>query len=401
MISVKYFPLKGLVVALAAAALGGGCAAPNTEPVGVTRVDDSTRTATNAYSTGRIPPPPAPAPAPQAAAAPAPAPEPPQEKTVVVAESPPPNAKVGECYTKVMLPAEYRDEPVQQLVRAAGERTEYTEPVYEEVEERIMIKPASKKVTVVPAEIGEVQEKVLVREAYRREIEVPALYNTYFEQVLEKPARTVWKPGRGAVEKVDPTTGEILCLVQEEAVYKTVEKKELARAASKTYQDVPAEYSTVKKTVVTKPESVQEVEIPAEYETRKVKKLTKAPEAVKVPVAAEYATVNKQVMVHPEQAVWDQVLCDINSTPEKIMQVESALKAQGYHAQRGRRDRCRTDRERHRLPEEERFARKWPDDRRNADQVGHRAAVKRLGRRGRPLGTAQEAPAPAGAFFGV
>ena len=92
-----------------------------------------------------------------------------------------------------------------------------------------MIKPASKKVTVIPAEYGEVEEKVLVREAYRREIEVPALYNTYYEQVLDKPARDVWKPGRGEVEKIDPNTGEILCLVHEEATYKTVERKELAR----------------------------------------------------------------------------------------------------------------------------------------------------------------------------
>lgn len=327
MTSVKYFPLKALVVALAAAALGGGCASPNMDPVGVTRVDDSTRTATNAYSMGRTAPPPA-APAPQAAAAPAPEP---QEKTVVVAESnPPPNAKPGECYTKVMLPAEFRDEPVQQVVRAAGERTEYTEPVYEEVEERFLVKPASKRVTVIPATLGEVEEQVLVRDAYRREIEIPALYNTYFEQVLEKPARQVWKPGRGAVEKVDPNTGEILCLVSEEAVYKTVERKELARQASKTFQEVPAEYATVKKTVVKTPETVQEVEIPAEYTTHKVRKLTKMPEAVKVPVAAEYATVNKQVMVRPEQAVWDQVLCDVNATPAKIQQVETALKSQGY-----------------------------------------------------------------------
>ena len=147
----------------------------------------------------------------------------------------PPNAKPGECYTKVMLPAEFRDEPVQQVVKAAGERTEYSEPVYEEVEERFVIKPAAKRVTVVPAEIGQVEEKVLVREAYRREVEIPALYNTYFEQVLEKPARNVWKPGRGAVERVDPLTGEVWCLVAEDASYKTVERKELSRPASKKY----------------------------------------------------------------------------------------------------------------------------------------------------------------------
>ena len=227
------------------------------------------------------------------------------------------------------MPAQYRDEPTQQLVRPAGERTEYTEPVYEEVEEQVVVKPAWKKVTVVPAEYGQVEEKVLVREAYQREIEVPALYNTYFEKTLEKPARQVWKPGRGTVEKVDPNTGEILCLVEEEAVYKTVERKELARPASKTYQDVPAEYATVTKTVVKTPEHTQEVEVPAVTETRKVSKLVKPPQAMKVPVEAEYATVNKQVMVAPERAEWTQVLCIDNSSPAKIQEVKRALNEQG------------------------------------------------------------------------
>ena len=171
--------------------------------------------------------------------------------------------------------------------------------MYETVEEQVVVKPAWKKVTVVPAEYAQVEEKVLVREAYRREIEVPALYNTYFEKVMDKPARQVWKPGRGTVEKVDPNTGEILCLVEEEAVYKTVERKELARPASKTYQDVPAEYATVTKTVVKTPEHTQEVEVPAVMETRRVSKLVTPPQATKVAVAAEYATVNKKVMAAP------------------------------------------------------------------------------------------------------
>ncbi len=237
--------------------------------------------------------------------------------------------KAGQCYTKVMLPAEWRNEPTQQMVRAAGERAEYSEPVYQDAEERVLVKPASKRVTVVPAEYGQVEEKVLVREAYRREIEIPALYNTYFDKVMEKPSRDVWKPGRGTVEKVDPTTGEILCLVHEDATYKTVERKELFRAASKRYEDVPAEYATVKKTVLKTPETVKEVEVPAEYQTIKVRKLVKAPEPVKVPVDAQYATVNKQVMVAPEHAVWTQVLCLDNSSPAKIQEVKRALNAQG------------------------------------------------------------------------
>ncbi len=218
---------------------------------------------------------------------------------------------------------------------------------------------------------------MLVREAYRREIEIPALYNTYFEKVMERPARQVWKPGRGTVEKVDPNTGEILCLVEEEAVYKTVERKELARPASKTYQDVPAEYATVTKTVMTKPESVQEVEVPAVYETRKVTKLVKGPQQVKVPVAAEYATVNKQVMVSPERAEWTQVLCIDNSSPAKIQEVKRALNEQGASpALRvdGELDQT-ADRQRQDVPATERLARRRLDDRGNTGEAGGRAQV--------------------------
>jgi Putative peptidoglycan binding domain len=285
-------------------------------------------------------------PAPKAAApaAAAPAPEAPKEKTVVVNEPGPPPNKAGQCYTKVMLPAEFRNEPMQQMVKPASERVEYSQAVYEDAEQRVLVKPATKKVTVVPAEYGQVEEKVLIREAYRREIEIPALYNTYYEKVMDKPARDVWKPGRGTVEKIDPTTGEILCLVHEDASYKTVERKELARAASKRYEDVPAEYATVKKTVLKKPESVQEVEIPAEYQTIKVRRLVKGPEPVKVPVPPVYATVNKQVMAQPEHADWVEVLCDVNATPAKIQEVERALISRGYSVrQDGQIDQDLTD----------------------------------------------------------
>ena len=327
MIARKHFMPKLLIVALAAVA--GGCA---NNPSPKAFYTYCAKYGNDPKCGGVVEPAPvaaAPAPEPVAAAA-APAST---EKTVACVDPGPPPNTPGQCFIKEVTPAEWRDEPQQQLVRDAGERTEYTEPVYETVEEQVVVKPAWKKVTVVPAEYAQVEEKVLVREAYRREIEVPALYNTYFEKVMDKPARQVWKPGRGTVEKVDPNTGEILCLVEEEAVYKTVERKELARPASKTYQDVPAEYATVTKTVVKTPEHTQEVEVPAVMETRRVSKLVTPPQATKVAVAAEYATVNKKVMASPPRCDWVQVLCIDNSSPAKIQEVKRALNAQGASPQ--------------------------------------------------------------------
>jgi hypothetical protein len=330
-------PLKIIVVVLAGA-LAGGCGTimggPGTPPVGTTNLDDGLKADTNALVQDFNPPAPqaaaAPAPAPEPAAAAAPAPQEPQTRTVRVADVPPPSAQPGQCFTKVLNPAQYDVEQVQTEVRPASERVEYSEAVYEDVEEQVIVKPASKTIEIVPAQYEEVQEKVLVREAYKREIEIPALYNTYFEQVMERPARQVWKPGRGAVERVDEVTGEILCLVDEPAVYKTVERKELARAATTRVEDVPAEYATVTKTVLKSPETTREIEVPAETQTITVRRLVKAPEPVKVAVPAEFGTVEKKVMTQGETAEWVQVLCDQNATPEKITEVRKALQAQGY-----------------------------------------------------------------------
>ena len=122
--------------------------------------------------------------------------------TVAVSCAEPSGAQAGQCFTRVLYPAKFKDEEVQEIVRPAYEKVSYTDPVYEDV-----------------------QEQVLVREAYTRVVEVPALYDTYYEQVVEKPAAKVWKKGRGASERVDPQTGEIYCLVDQPAVFKTVEKK--------------------------------------------------------------------------------------------------------------------------------------------------------------------------------
>lgn len=242
----------------------------------------------------------------------------------------PPEAKPGECFAKVLEPAQYRDEPYERVVRAAGERVEWTQADYQEVQEQVVVRPAYKRVEVTPAVYEEVSEQVVIRDAYRREIEVPALYDTYFEQVVERPARKVWKPGRGEQERVDEATGEILCLVEEPAVYKTVERKELKRAATKRYEDVPAEYATVVKQVVKTPEQSQEVEVPAEYTTITARKLVKPAQQVKVPVAAVKETTYRKVLMSDERYAWHQVLCEQNATTDRIDVIRSTLSGKGY-----------------------------------------------------------------------
>ena len=245
----------------------------------------------------------------------------------------PPNAKAGECYTRVTTPAAFKTEEQQLLRRPASERVELIPAKYEDGQERILLKPASKRLEVIPATYETVDERVLVRAAGKRIEQIPPTYETISEQVLVSPATTAWKRGAagiGGATKVDEATGDVLCLVEVPAVYKTVSKEALKTPASTREIEIPAEYTTVKKQVLKTPPSTREIEVPAEYGTVKVTKLVTPAKEVKTPIAAEYQTVQRTVQTAAARTEWRQILCETNSTPAKLGEIQNALKTAGF-----------------------------------------------------------------------
>lgn len=168
------------------------------------------------------------------------------------------DAKVGSCYDEYIIPAQYKTET-----------------------EKVLKSDASAKIEIIPAKYEWSTEKVLVKEASTKLIEVPAMYETVTEKVLVKPATTEWKKGRGPVERLDGSTGEIMCLVE-----------------------VPAVYNTVSKRVLKSPSSTKKIEIPAEYKVEKVRKLVTPSQEKKIEIPATYETVTKRVKTADEKVMW-------------------------------------------------------------------------------------------------
>jgi hypothetical protein len=179
------------------------------------------------------------------------------------------------------------------------------------------------------------------------------VYESKTEQVLERAAYTTWKKGRGPIERVDNSTGEIMCLVEVPPVYRTVTSQVVKTPATTREIDEPAQYSTIRKRVlkapettrevegpaiyatikkmaVKTPETTREVEVPAEYRTVKVAKMVEGPKEVRTPTPAEYQTVSRSVKVTDERLEWRSILCETNLTPGVIRQVQTALKNAGH-----------------------------------------------------------------------
>lgn len=218
--------------------------------------------------------------------------------------------EVGSCFVEHWTPATYQTELQRVLVKEASERIETIAAVYETVEERI-----------------------LVREESSRIVDVPAVYRTEQETILVEPARSVWRPGRGLIERVDHATGEIMCLVEVPARYETVSRSVLDTPATTRREVVPAEYETIQVQRLVSPASERRIEVPAQYETIETQRRVGDPEffwvaqgaevvaaaqptgreACLVETPAEFTSVAKQVLASNASTVVSPVPAEYQS----------------------------------------------------------------------------------------
>ena len=229
------------------------------------------------------------------------------------------------------MPATYQTATEQVLKSEASERIEVSPARYEWVEERVLLREESVHVEVVPATYKSVTETVMVQPESEIVEIVPAVYGTETEQDLVKPAYTTWKKGRGPMERIDEATGEIMCLVEIPAEYKSVSRQVLKTPATTRSISVPAEYKTITRQAVDTSATTRSVKIPAEYGTVKVRKLVEATKERRIAIPAVYQTVSKTEQISEGHLEWRAILCETNTTPGLVTRIQNALAVKGYN----------------------------------------------------------------------
>jgi peptidoglycan hydrolase-like protein with peptidoglycan-binding domain len=71
--------------------------------------------------------------------------------------------------------------------------------------------------------------------------------------------------------------------------------------------------------------------VPVDYMREIMTEVTPATEK-RVAVPAEYADVDQQVLVSPGKEYCTQILCDVNATPAKIMEIQTILQSGGFYS---------------------------------------------------------------------
>lgn len=244
----------------------------------------------------------------------------------------PPNAKAGECYARVLKPATYKPVSKKVLRKAASERIEIIPAKYTMVEEKVLTKAAGEVIKTIPAQYKTIVEKHVIEPEKTELITYPATYKKVTEKVLVKPAYTTWKKGRGPIEKINDSTGEIMCLVEIPAEYKTITKRVIDQPAYTKTKVIPARYDKIQKKVIVKEAQIIKETIPAEYRTVKVRKMVTPARENKIKIPAEYGTINERQLVTKASLQWEPILCETNTTPKIIHNIQTALNKAGYNA---------------------------------------------------------------------
>ena len=197
--------------------------------------------------------------------------------------------------------------------------------------ERVLVAEETERLEVIPATYKTVTERVLVKPESTRLVPVPAKYENQTERVLVKEGYTTWKKGTGPIQRIDQSTGEIMCLVEVPPQYKTITKRVMVSPPGSKEVVIPAEYNTVTKRVVDRAASTRTIKIPAKYKTVTVTKMTQPPSERRITIPEEYQTVTKTLKVSEGQMEWREILCDTNMTRGKVTQIQRALQAKGHN----------------------------------------------------------------------
>jgi hypothetical protein len=140
----------------------------------------------------------------------------------------------------------------------------------------------------------------------------PAQTRTVQERILVREARMVWRRGYidGAQQvRHDPETGDIWCLVEDPAVYETINRTVLTTPAQLREVSVDPQFDTISREVLVRAASVEEVPIPAQQASYNIQVLAQEGGVTRRTSQRRTQNLERHELVSSERFEWRLVDC--------------------------------------------------------------------------------------------
>jgi len=248
----------------------------------------------------------------------------------------PPDGEVGECFARVLVPAQYRTYTEQIVVDEGGSRITVSAPKFGSTHQQYVMRDASVRYEVRQPVYKRVSQQVMVRPGYKTLRVIPGEYRNVSEQVQISPPRLTWKPGaslasKAGVKLTQTRQGEVYCLVEEPGETQTVSKQVQIRADRVEAVDVPPVYRTISREVLVDPGGVREIQIPAQYGSYGIQQLVQPARQISQPMAPQMRSITRKQQISEERFDWVKVLCETNATAKALSEVQGLLHKQGFY----------------------------------------------------------------------
>lgn len=249
----------------------------------------------------------------------------------------PPHAVPGQCYEKVRTAEVYETVPERRMVEPERIERRLIPAEWGWRDRTVVVRPARVERYPVPPVFRTVTETVVVHPpTFRREV-IPPVFETVTRQVLVREARTVWKPGYAqpaygggyghpayapqgygpgwhGQTQVTPT-GEVMCLVVEPALYRTVVEQVMRVPERVIDHPVPAVTRLEHRQVVERAGYEATREIPAEYGTVREKYIVRPEREDSFTIPPVYTHVPVRRLVTPARTDWRPIACAVPPAP--------------------------------------------------------------------------------------
>jgi len=244
-----------------------------------------------------------------------------------------PNGDPGDCFARVIIPATYDTIPQTVTTQDALNTLEIIPAQMANETLNIKTRDEGVRYIVRQPRYETITEQVMVRPAYEQLSIRPAQFETVTETITVGEPKKVWRPGRNlsAIQRTDPETGVIYCLIEEPAETRTVSRRVVRVPEQVETVTIPAEYKTVTKLVLADPGGVEQEPITAEYTDVAVSRLVSPATHTSVLQPAQTSTVDTRQLRTPERFEWVPVLCDTNTDRNTITSIQTALTERGYY----------------------------------------------------------------------
>ena len=241
----------------------------------------------------------------------------------------PPDAKPGECYLRVRMPAKFESTEERLLVKPEAIRYEIVAAEFKEVEKEIVIKPEALTYEIVPAQYETKEVEMVIAPEFTKINATEPQFQSEENKVETRASRLALKLDANPFNANGTPNAEVFSLAQDPAEIKVYTRNLLTKPAQVQPEKVARTVEKFTTQVLVKPAEVKEVKVPAEVKKVMVRELVRPATKKEIKIPAEYTTITRQRLIASEKIVWRRVLCTAETTPAMITNIQTKLKEKG------------------------------------------------------------------------